>query len=79
MVNIFPLSIDADKQLADSLSKIAAFNVEYLLLKSSETSKGVIYNICQSLLKEWGLESLGALPEDIMQQLLMEVKKIFLS
>ena len=59
----------------DSLSKIAAFNIEDLLLKLSETSKGVIYNICQSLLKEWGLESLGALLEDIMQHLLMEVKK----
>ena len=58
-----------------SLSKIAAFNVKDLLLKSSETSKGIIYTVHQLLLKEWGPESLGALPEDTMQQLLMEVKE----
>ena len=34
---------------------------------------GVVYNICQSLLKEWGSEFLGVLPEDMIQQLLTEV------
>ena len=72
-VNIFPLSIDADKQLADNLSQIAAFNVENLLLETSETRKGAIDNVCQSLLKEWGPESLSALPLDTIQKLLTEV------
>ena len=58
---------DADKQPADSLIKVAAFDVDKLLSKASTTSEGAIFNI-------WGLESLGVLPEDTMQQLLMEVK-----
>ena len=73
--NIFSLCPDADKQPADSLSRVAAFNVEELLLKSSETSRGAIYNICESLVKEWGPESLGSLPEDHIQELLKEVMK----
>ena len=39
----------------------------------SEISKGIVYNIHQSLLKEWGPESLGVLPEDMIQQLLTGV------
>ena len=65
---------DADKQPAESLIKVAAFDVDKLLSKVSTTSEGPSFNIQQSLLKEWGLESLGVLPEDTMQQLLMEVK-----
>ena len=42
----------------------------------SEISKGVVYNICQSLLREWGHESLGVLPEEIIQQLLTGVFSI---
>ena len=64
-----------DKQPADSLSRVAAFNVEELLLKSSEISRGAIYNIHESLLEEWGPGSLGTLPEDQIQELLIEVMK----
>ena len=39
----------------------------------SEITKGVMYNICQSLLKEWGPESLSVLAEDMIQQLLTGV------
>ena len=46
--------------------------------KPPKISKGVIYNICQSLLKEWGPESLGVLHEDTMQQLLTGVILVFL-
>ena len=42
------------KQPADNLSKVAALDIESLLMKTSDISKGVIYNIWQSLLKEWG-------------------------
>ena len=75
VVNIFPLYLDADKQPAYSLSKVAAFNVEDLLLKSSEISSGAIYNICQLLLKEWGPGSLGTLPKDSIQEFLIEVMR----
>ena len=48
-------------------------DIDSLLSKTSEIGKGVIYNIHQSLLKEWGLESLGVLPKDTIQQLLTGV------
>ena len=72
-INVPHLFTDADNQLADDLSKVAAINIESLLSRTSEISKGIIYNICQSLLKEWGPESLGILPEDMIQQLLTGV------
>ena len=76
--NVFHLFTDADKQPAKSLAKVAAIDIESLLTKTSDTIKGVIYNSWQSLLKEWGPESLGILPEDTMQQLLTGVILIFL-
>ena len=72
-INVLHLFPDADDQLADDLSKVAAINIESLLSKMSEIKKGTVYNICQSLLKEWGPESLGVLPEDTIQQLLTGV------
>ena len=48
-------------------------DINILLSKTSEISKGVIYNICQSLLKKCGPKSLGVLPEDTIQQLLTGV------
>ena len=48
-------------------------DIDSLLSKTSEISKGVIYNIHQSLLKEWGPESLGVLPEGTIQKLLTGV------
>ena len=71
--NVFHLFINADRQPADNLSKVAAIDIESLLTKTSDISKGVIYNICQTLLKESGSESLCVLPEDTMQQLLTGV------
>ena len=45
----------------------------------SDISKGIICNIQQTLLKEQGLESLGVLPEDTLQELLTGVILIFLT
>ena len=71
--NVFPLFTDADRPLADNLSKVAAIDIDGLLTKTSDISKGMIYNIWQTLLKEWGPESLGVLPEDTVQELLTGV------
>ena len=60
----------------DSLAKVAAYDMDKLLSKTSTMSEGVVHNIQHSLLKEWGPKSLGVLPEDIMQQLLMEVRAV---
>ena len=65
--------IDVDKQPVDSLSKVAAFDIDKLLSKKSQIIEDVIFNIQHSLLKEWAPESLGVLPKDTMQQLLTEV------
>ena len=59
--------LDADKLLADSLAKVAAYDIHKLFSKASTVSEGVVFNIRHSLLKEWGPISLGILPEDIMQ------------
>ena len=65
--------LDVDKLPADSLAKVATFDVDKPFSKTSTISEGAVLNIWHSLLKEWGPESLGALPEDVMQWLLMEV------
>ena len=49
---LFP---DADKEPADNLTKLAATDVDDLLSITRGISKGIIYNVCQSLLKKWGL------------------------
>ena len=72
-IKVLHLFTDADAQLVDDLPKVAAISIDSLLSKMSEISKGVVYHICQSLLKEWGPESLGVLPEDTIQQLLTGV------
>ena len=59
--------LDVDKLPADSLAKVAAYDIDKLFSKASTISEGAVLNICHSLLKEWGPESLGVLPEDIMQ------------
>ena len=66
--------LDVDKLPADSLAKVAAYDVDKLFSKASTISEGAVLNIHHSLLKEWGPESLRVLPEDIMQQLLTEVR-----
>ena len=64
---------DADKKPADSLTKLAVMDVDDLLSKTRGISKGVVFNVCQSLVNEWGPDSLGVLPEDTMQELLTGV------
>ena len=66
--------LDVDKLPVDSLAKVAAYDVDKLFSKTSTISEGAVLYIHHSLLKEWGSESLGILPEDVMQQLLMEVR-----
>ena len=72
-INVLHLFTDADNQPADDLSKVVAINIESLLSRTSEISMGVVCNIHQLLLKEWGPESFGVLPEDMIQQLLTGV------
>ena len=54
------LFIDADKQPADSPTKVAALDIDNLLIKTPGISKGILFNVQQALLKEWGLDSLGS-------------------
>ena len=68
--------LDVDKLPVDSLAKVAAYDVDKLFSKTSTISEGAVLNIHHSLLKEWDPESLGVLPEDVMQQLLTEVRAI---
>ena len=77
--NVSHLLADADKQPADSLTKAAALDIDNLLPKMPGISKGVLFNIWQALLKEWGPDSLGVLLEDTMQELLTGVTFNFLS
>ena len=72
-LNVPHLLADADKQPADSLTKLAALDVDNLLIKTQGISKGVLFNVQQALSKEWGLDSLGVLLEDTMQELLTRV------
>ena len=57
----------------DNLTKLAALDMDILFSKTKCISKGVLFNVQQSLLREWGSDSLGVLPEDIMQELLTGV------
>ena len=45
--------LDADKEPADNLTKLAAVDVDDLLSKTRDINKGVLSNMWQSLLKEW--------------------------
>ena len=49
---------------------VAAIDIDSLLTKMTDI---MIYNIQQTLLKEWGSESLGVLPEDTRQKLITGV------
>ena len=59
--------LDAAKLPADSLAKLVAYDVDKLLAKTSTIIEGAVLNIYHSLLREWRPESLGVLPEDVMQ------------
>ena len=52
---------DADKKPADNLTKLTAMDMDDLPSKTRGISKGVLFNVQQSLLKEWGPDSLGVL------------------
>ena len=65
--------LDAEKEPADNLTKLAAVDVDDLLSKTRDINKGVLSNMWQSLLKEWWPDSLGVLLEDINQELLTGV------
>ena len=71
--NVSYLLTDADKQPADSLTKLAAVDIDSLLVKTPGISKSVLFNVQQALLKEWGPDSLGVILEDTMQELLTGV------
>ena len=62
-----------DIQSSDSHFQVAAIDIDKLLSKAPEISERVLFNVQESLLKDWGPESVGALPKDTMQQLLTEV------
>ena len=66
--NVSHLLIKPDKQPADSLTKVAALDIDNLLIKMPGISKGILFNVQQALLKEWGTVSLGILLEDTMQE-----------
>ena len=70
---IFLLFPDANNKPPDDLTKSATIDVEDILAKTGDISKGILFQVCQSLLKEWGADSLGVLLEDTMQELLTGV------
>ena len=73
MVFVYFFYICIDIQPSESLSQVAALDIGKLLSKATEISERVLFNVWESLLKDWGPESVGALPKDTMQQLLTEV------
>ena len=73
ILNTLYLFSDANKEPADNLARLAAMDVDVLLSKTRGISKGVIFNVWQSLLREWGPGSLGVLLEDTRQELLTGV------
>ena len=73
ILNISYMLSGANKKPADNLTKLAALDMDNLSAKTKDISKGVLFNVQQSLLKEWGPDSLGVLLEDITQELLTGV------
>ena len=70
---IFLLFPDAGNKPGDDLTKLATTDVEDILAMTWDISKGILFHVCQSLLKEWGADLLGVLLEDMMQELLIGV------
>ena len=71
--NVAHLLPDTNKKPADNWTRLAALDIDNLLAKTPGISKGVLLHVWQALLKEWGPDSLGVLPEDTMQELLTGV------
>ena len=61
-----------DIQPSESLYQVAALDIDRLLSNAPEISESDLFNVWESLLKDWGPETVGVLPEDTMQQLLTE-------
>ena len=57
-LQILLLFTDADMKPAGDLTNLATLDVEDILAKSQDISIGVLFKVCQSLLKEWGADSL---------------------
>ena len=56
--NIFLLLFtDADKKPVEDLTSLAAQNIENVLSKTQPISRGILLNVRQSWLKEWGSDS----------------------
>ena len=70
-LHIFFIYIDT--QPSESLSQVAALDIDKLLSKTPEISERFLFNIWESLFQDWGPKLGGALPEDTMQQLLTEI------
>ena len=71
--NVSHLLAEANKKPVDSLTKLAALDIDNHLARTQGISKGVLFHVQQALLKEWGHDSLGVLVEDTMQELLTGV------
>ena len=76
ILNTLYVFSDADKEPADNLTKLAAIDVDDLLSQTRGISEGVMFNVQQSLLKEWGPDFLGVLLEDTMEEMLTGVTLI---
>ena len=66
-LQILLLFTDADKKPAEDLTSHTTLDVQDIVTKTHAISKGVLFNVHQSKLKEWRADSLGVLPEDMMQ------------
>ena len=69
----FTFFLDPASKPTESLEQIAAFNIEELLSKSAVLSEKML-QLQQSLTRDWGEGFVSTLPEDFVQNLLMEVR-----
>ena len=72
-LQILSLFIDTDMKPAEDLTSLATLDIVDILTKTQSVSRCVLFNVCQSLLKEWEADLLGVLPEDMIQELLTGV------
>ena len=54
----------------EDLTSVAALDIVDILSKTDFISKGILFHMHWSMLKEWSPDTLGVLPEDRMQELL---------
>ena len=70
ILNILYVLSDANRNQLITLTKLVALDIDNLFCMTKGISKGVLFNVQQSILKEWEPDSLGVLKEDIMQEIL---------